>query len=457
MPQVNRTEIHCIRKSNKHYTDFENLCSLAKDLYNQGNFYIRQAFFISRDLRAGKTLSEAQINTLDELNSALKDYDLHKRNKNKEVKLISESNSHLSYEFLAYFLKSLDCYKALSAQTSQKVLRNLCTNWTAYLGALAAYKKNKESFCGVPSMPKYKKQDGRASVQLTNQQCKVVGGKLYFPQSLGIKPFKIKTKEKFLHVSIVPHYKHFTLEVSYQREVPEQKPDNQQYLSIDIGADNLAALVSNQDLTPILITGKGLQNLNAYYNDEAARLKNIAKKTNNRYYTNRIDTLTNKRNAKIKDYMHKASRYIITYALEHNVNTIVIGYNKNLKRTAMSKKGVRDLSVREQSAKKKARKTYVPIPHLNLVHMIQYKAEEVGIRVICTEEKYTSGTSFLDHEAPTEKYYNKTRRITRGLFQSNKGTLINADVNGALQILKKAVPTYDTFYKNYLNPVRVAV
>ena len=72
--------------------------------------------------------------------------------------------------------------------------------------------------------------------------------------------------------------------------------------------------------------------------------------------------------------------------------------------------------------------------------MIQYKAEEAGIAVILTEESYTSGTSFIDQEEPVKENYNKSRRKHRGLFVSDNGTEINADLNGAYQILKKAFP-----------------
>ena len=71
---------------------------------------------------------------------------------------------------------------------------------------------------------------------------------------------------------------------------------------------------------------------------------------------------------------------------------------------------------------------------------IEYKCQECGINFITTEEAYTSGTSFLDNECPTKENYDKSRRVKRGLFKSNNGTLINADVNGSLQILKKVFP-----------------
>ena len=80
------------------------------------------------------------------------------------------------------------------------------------------------------------------------------------------------------------------------------------------------------------------------------------------------------------------------------------------------------------------------IPFARFIQMIRYKAETLGIKVILTEESYTSGTSFLDGEAPTKAFYNKARRVYRGLFVANNGKKINADINGAFQIMKKVFP-----------------
>lgn len=143
-------------------------------------------------------------------------------------------------------------------------------------------------------------------------------------------------------------------------------------------------------------------------------------------YLERMDRLTEKRNAKIDDYLHKASRYIINYCLKHNVHTIVIGKNKEWKQNI--------------NLSKRVNQNFVQIPFARLIEMIQYKAEEYGIAVIVTEESYTSGTSFIDNEEPVKENYNKKRRIHRGMFVSDCGIQINADLNGAYQILKKVFP-----------------
>ena len=150
-----------------------------------------------------------------------------------------------------------------------------------------------------------------------------------------------------------------------------------------------------------------------------------------------------KRNQKVNDYMHKASRKIVNACIRENINTIVIGYNKGWKRSTKLNKNVNQ--------------SFAGLPTQWFIEMIQYKAQEVRIRVILTEEPYTSGTSFLDGEEPVKKNYDKSRRVHRGLFLSSNGIEINADINASYQILKKVFPTA---YVNgiedvVLHPVRV--
>ena len=133
-----------------------------------------------------------------------------------------------------------------------------------------------------------------------------------------------------------------------------------------------------------------------------------------------------KRNRKMEDYMHKTSRKIVKDCVDKDIHTIVIGYNKGWKR--------------EARLGRKVNQSFAGIPTQRLIEMIQYKAQEAGIHVILTEESYTSGTSFLDREEPVKKNYKKSRRVYRGLFHSNHGIQINADINASCQILKKVFP-----------------
>ena len=151
------------------------------------------------------------------------------------------------------------------------------------------------------------------------------------------------------------------------------------------------------------------------------------------------------KNHKIEDYLHKASSYLIRYAVSNRFHTIVVGNNKEWKQ--------------KSSMGRKVNQSFVGIPHMRFIEMIQYKAQTAGVNVILTEESYTSGTSFLDGEEPVKANYNKSRRVKRGLFVSNRGIKINADVNGAYQIMKKVFPKAfaDGIEGAALHPVRVSI
>ena len=318
-----------------------------------------------------------------------------------------------------------------TAQSAQQILRLLDKNWTSFFKSIKGWKRNKSKFLGKPKLPKYKKKDGRMMLILTNQNVKLKDNLLIFPKvfkgfSINTKVTEIPNLVSFQQVRILPKSTHIVVEVVYKVEVADLKPDNGRYLSIDLGIDNLAAVTNNFGESPILVNGKGLKSINQYYNKVMGKLQGISMVLNKSYRTRQMDRVTTWRNLKIEDYMHKASRMILDFAVKNNTSKIVIGYNQGWKQ--------------ESNLSKKVNQKFVGLPFLMLIEKIKYKAEDVGIEVILTEESYTSGTSFIDGELPTKENYNKKRRVKRGLFRSNDGKLINADVNGSLQILKKVFP-----------------
>jgi len=137
----------------------------------------------------------------------------------------------------------------------------------------------------------------------------------------------------------------------------------------------------------------------------------------------RIKTLTAKRNAKIDDYMHKASRDITNYLVSNKIAELVIGYNKNWKQ---------DINLGKKNNQK-----FVQIPFLKLIDMLTYKCALEGIKVTLINESYTSKCSFLDDENIRKHTQYAGKRIKRGLYKTSTGELINADVNASYNILKK--------------------
>ena len=402
--KVNRVERHIIYPKNPYYKMLDEFCFKSKNLYNFANYQIRQKFCAK-----GKYISYNQMD-----------------------KLLKQENMDFDYRNMP------------TAQSAQQILRLLDKNWKSFFKAIKDWSKHKEKYTGRPKLPNYLSKNGRYLLILTNMNCKLKDKQIHFPKCFN--GFVLNTKVTNLQqVRILPRYNYIIVEVVYQIEVQKLKQDNGRYISIDIGLDNFATIGNNVGTIPIILNGKGLKSINQYYNKKISHYRKIAKRMNNLDYTKRMNKLTIKRNNKINDFIHKVSKWVVDYVLALNVNTIIIGNNKNWKR--------------ESKMSKKVNQSFVGIPHQDFINKIIYKVENVGIKVILTEESYTSGTSFLDRELPIKENYNKSRRIHRGLFKSNNGTLINADLNASYQIMKKVFP--NAFTEGIegvgLHPIRVNV
>ncbi|MGG3962427.1 transposase [Geobacillus stearothermophilus] len=377
---VTRVEQHQINSYHYLYHYCNDLCFKSKNLYNYANYIVRQEFI--------------------------------------------NNNEWIRYNSLDKMLKHEQVYKELPAQTSQQILRLLDKNWKSFFKAIKDWSKNKEKYLGKPKLPKYKKKNGRNVVIFTNQQCKIKDGYIKFPKT----DLKLKTKviEGLQQVRIVPKGSIYVIEVVYKKEIPNMIRESNRVVGIDLGLDNFVTMVNNIGETPIVINGKGIKSINQYYNKQKAYFQSILKKQNGLDWSKRLEKLTLKRNNKIKDFMHKASRHVVDWCVKHNIDTIVIGKNDNWKQ--------------EVDLGKRLNQAFVQIPYDMFIHQLQYKAEEQGVRVIVTEESYTSKCSFLDMEEIKKQKQYKGKRIKRGLFQSEKGILINADVNGAYNIIRKVFP-----------------
>lgn len=456
-----RVEKHLIKPNHELYNQFNNYCFLSKNLYNFANYHLRQIFILTSKLNEGKEITQEQTEYLkfvnikvDEFNELkVKNYKKAKikaiknnkefKKKLKQCKYFNENNKYLGYEFLEYLVKDGVDYKSLMAQVSQQTLKLLDKNWISFFESVKKWRKNKTGFTGRPKLPKYLNKNGKNIIIFTNQNCKHENGKIIFPTCFNQFELNTKIDGKLQQVRILPRNRYFILEVVYKINPIKLKEDNNKYISIDIGLDNLATMTNNCGFSPIIISGRKLKSINKYYNKQLSHYKEIAKRMNNLDYTNRMNRLTIKRNNMITDLIHKASKSVIDYTLSCEANTIIIGNNKDWKR--------------ESKMSKKVNQSFVGIPHQDLIKKIMYKAENTGINVIITEESYTSGTSFLDSELPIKENYNKSRRIHRGLFISNKGIKINSDVNGSYQIMKKVFPNvFDHGIEDFgLNPIRV--
>ena len=403
-----RVEKHIIKNTDKYYDLLMDFCFKSKNLYNHGLYVLRQEF-----------INNHKVISYSKLDPILRD--------------------DLDYP---------DYKDMPTAQSAQQTLRKVCSNFKSFLASIKDYKKNPNKYTGKPNLPKYKAKDSKYELILTNQNVELQEGILVFPkvfQGLTIKPLCINKKNfySFQQVRILPNYNHLVLEVVYKITISDTSVKSDNYLGIDLGINNLLTITNNFKKQPVILNGKGLKSINQYYNKLNSHYQEISKRMNNKYPTKRLQKIVTKRNNKVLDFMHKASRYLIDYAVENNVSKIIIGYTKCWKQNI--KLG------------KKTNQKFVQIPYLLLIKLITYKAKQVGIEVIQHEESYTSGTSVLDNESPTIEYYNISRRKYRGLFISNKNILINSDVNASYQIIKKVFPA--VFAKGIedlmLNPIKV--
>lgn len=353
----------------------DELCFLSKNLYNYVNYLIRQEF-----TQNWKMLSEYELTT----------------------KLAKE--------------KQVD-YVALPAQTSQQIVKLLFKNWKSFFKLC----KCKEELKARPKLPNYKhKTKGRNVLVFTCQQCKLKDGYIHFPKKAGIEPIKTKVGN-VAQVRIVPQCSCHIIEVVYEkekRETAELEPNS--YLSIDIGLNNLVTTYDSLNHKSFIVNGRPLKSMNQYFNKKRAMLMSYV---GGKGYSKRIGKLTLKRNCKVSDYIHKASRFVVNYCMRYRIGTIVIGNNKEWKQGC--------------NMGKRNNQNFVSIPFEKLISQIEYKAEEVGIKVIVTEESYTSKTDHyaLEDMCHHDKYLGK--RINRGLFRSSTGKIMNADLNGAIGILRK--------------------
>lgn len=383
---MNRVEKHIIKSNNKYYKMLDEFCFKSKNLYNYANYIIRQEF-----VNNGKWI---RYNELDKI--------LKKEDNNYDYKNMPISSS------------------------SQQCLKLLDKNWKSFFASIKDYNNNPNKYLGRPKLPKYRFKNGRNILILTNQNCKIKNGYITFPKKFKGLLIKTKIRKGLQQVRIIPKDKYLVIEIVYKIEDVEPLVDNGRYVGIDLGLDNFATITNNCGLIPLVINGKGLKSINQYYNKQISHYRSIAKKVNKLDYTNKMRKLTFKRNNKVEDYIHKASRFLVNYCKNNEINTIIIGNNKNWKQSS--------------KMNKKVNQNFISIPYYNFIQKVQYKAEEFGIKVIVTEESYTSGTSFLDNEVSIKENYNKSRRKYRGLFISNNGIKINADINGSYQIIKKVFP-----------------
>ena len=328
----------------------------------------------------------------------------------------------------------------LHSHMLQEAIIGVIGSYKSYISLCNMYKKNKNSLRGQPRFPRFKKENVVQEIIFTKYAIRIEGNKIklslskimqekYEVKSLNfLIPRKLRKLVDFSRVKMIKikqEVKNIEINVIYEREEKKAIEGNTNIMSIDLGLNNIVGCTNKENSNSILISGKEAKSKNKYINEKISKLQRIEmkmKKTSKKYKnTKQIKKLYEYRKNYMNTYMHKVSKIVIEYAKVNKCGVIVIGDLKDIKQ------------------RMNYNKNFVQIPLYKLVQKIEYKAKLEGIKVEKISEKYTSGVSALDREDIIKENYNKRRRISRGIFVTNRGIKINADINGSLNILRKYI------------------
>jgi putative transposase len=385
-------ERHLVRKDHPQYASIDAAAFASKNLYNQANYQIRQAFI--------------------------------------------QQGTYLPYAEIYHRIKGMDCYHALPAKVANSILILLHKNWLAFFEALEAYNADPSRFTGRPRLPRYKDKVKGRNILIYDTQAL---GKRHFKKTGTLLPSGLPLEidtcitewRQIAQVRIVPRLDGYMVEVVYEQQEEQAEVDTELVAALDPGVNVLAALTSNKPgFVPRLVSGKPLKSLNQFYNKQrAAHQSRLSHE--HRFTSPQLDRITTKRNRRVDSYLHTASRRIIDLLISEGIGTLVIGKNPLWKQDVQ-------LGTRTNQQ-------FVQIPHARFIDQLTYKAKLVGIEVLLQEESYTSKASFLDNDPlPTyqadrvEQPVFSGTRMARSWYRAGDGTVLHADINGSYNILRKS-------------------
>ena len=380
--------------SKEEYLSLRELSHTAKNLYNQAVYNVRQYYF--------------------------------------------QENKYLNYQKNNSLLKNSENYKTLNSNMSQQILKEVDGSFKSFFSLLK--KKNKGEYKEKIKLPSYLPKNSFTTLVIgfvrLNEDTLVIPYSNSFKKKhkkISIKIPPILLDKKIKEIRIIPKFNARFFEIQYTYEVQEEQRnlDKNHALAIDFGINNLVTCVTSKGKS-FIIDGKKLKSINQWFNKENARLQSIKDKQKyGKKPTLRQKYLYSSRNNKVNDYMSKTARKIINYCLENNIGTLVCGYNETFQRNS--------------NIGKANNQTFVNIPFGKLREKLEYLCKLYSLRFVEQEESYTSKSSFFDmdilpkFEADKPQTYSFLgKRIKRGLYQTSKGYIFNADVNGALNILRKS-------------------
>ena len=381
--------------SKEDYKSIKKLCHIAKNLTNEAIYNVRQYYFTE--------------------------------------------DKFLKYEKNYTLLKSSPNYKKLNSNMAQQILKEVDGSFKSFFGLIKLAKQGKYSFKDC-KLPRYLPKDGYTTLVIGF--VRLNGNKLILPFSnnfkkthkvveITIPPVLLDKKVKEIRILPKANARYFEIQYIYETECIQRNLNTQNALALDLGVNNLVTAVSSTGKS-FIVDGKRLKSINRWFNKENARLQSIKDKQHfGKKPTNRQKAITRDCNNKVNDYMNKAARMIIDYCINNDIGTLIAGYNVTFQRNS--------------HIGKQNNQNFVNIPYGRLRDKLAYMCELNGITYVEQEESYTSKASFWDkdnipvynNDNPKE-YEFSGNRVHRGLYETANGKTFNADINGALNIMRKS-------------------
>ena len=381
--------------SKEDYKSIKELCHIAKNLTNEAIYNVRQYYFTE--------------------------------------------DKFLKYEKSYTLLKSSPNYKELNSNMAQQILKEVDGSFKSFFGLIKLAKQGKYSFKDC-KLPRYLPKDGYTTLVIGF--VRLNGNKLILPFSnnfkkthkvveITIPPVLLDKKVKEIRILPKTNARYFEIQYIYETECIQRNLNTQNALALDLGVNNLVTAVSSTGKS-FIVDGRKLKSINQWFNKENARLQSIKDKQHfGKKPTNRQKAIARDCNNKVNDYMNKAARMIIDYCIKNDIGTLIAGYNVTFQRNS--------------HIGKQNNQNFVNIPYGRLRDKLAYMCELNGITYVEQEESYTSKASFWDkdnipvynNDNPKEDEFSGNR-VHRGLYKTANGKTFNADINGALNIMRKS-------------------
>lgn len=381
--------------SKEEYLTIKELCHVAKNLTNEAIYNVRQYYFTEGEF--------------------------------------------LKYEKNYTLLKNSLNYKALNSNMAQQILKEVDGSFKSFFGLMKLAKQGKYAFKDC-KLPWYLPKDGYTTLVIGF--VRLNGNKLVLPFSnsfkrthkpveITIPPVLLDKKVKEIRIIPKANARFFEIQYIYEAECVQRNLNKNNALALDLGINNFVTAVSSNGKS-FIVDGRRLKSINQWFNKENARLQSIKDKQHlGKKITNRQKTIARNRNNKVNDYLNKAARKVVDYCITNDIGTLVVGYNETFQRGS--------------NIGKQNNQNFVNIPYGLLRSKLEYLCELNDIIFVKQEESYTSKASFWDKDDlpvynadnPTE-YPFSGKRVHRGLYKAANGKVFNADINGALNIMRKS-------------------